>query len=94
MLILRFERAMVAFKAFNPIEAITRGPGADIEYRQYGAIQGWVAIIRATDNVDTFVAEIKARGLFPDASGTSLRRARRGSRDGLTPKKWRDFLIA
>ena len=71
-LVLKSERALIAYKATGPIEAITKGPGAGIEYRNHGPVQGWAAIISQANDLNTFAAEIAASELVLDPDGTRL----------------------
>ena len=74
-LILRSGGAMMAYKATGPIEPVTAGPGAGIEYRNHGLVQGWAAIVSYSNDLEAFAAEIAASELVlgPDGARLSLR---------------------
>jgi hypothetical protein len=71
-LILRTDRALVAYKATGPIEVITAGPGQGIEYRNIGVTQGWAVMVAETDDFEGFSAHVVASTLVLDEDGTSL----------------------
>ncbi len=65
-LILKSGGGMVAYKATGPIEAITTGPGAGIEYRNPGKRHAWAAIVADTADFTAFSAEIASCRLEMD----------------------------
>ena len=71
-LILQSGEALVAYKASGPLEAVTSGPGAGLEYRCHGRQQGWAVIVGETDDLDAFAEHVAACRLVLDAQATQL----------------------
>lgn len=71
-LILQSGEALVAYKATGPLEAITTGPGAGLEYRCHGHQQGWAVIVGETGNLDAFIEYAAACRLTLDPQATRL----------------------
>ncbi|UJW84787.1 hypothetical protein [Devosia sp. SL43] len=71
-LILRAGDAMVAYKATGPLEAIVKGPGAGIEYRNHGRQQGWATIVAQTTDLARFAAEVEQSRLSLDPEAGKL----------------------
>jgi len=79
-LILRSNGAMIAYKATNPIEPVLAGPGAGIEYRNHGLVQGWAGIVSHSNDLEAFAAEIAACELVLDPDGARLSLHRPGGK--------------
>jgi hypothetical protein len=71
-LILQSGKALVAYKATGPLEAIMTGPGAGLEYRSHGRQQGWAVIVGETSDLDAFVAHVAGCRLDLDPQATQL----------------------
>src|SRR5690606_15337794 len=71
-LILRSGGAMMAYKSTGQIEPLTAGPGAGIEYRNHGLVQGWAAIVSHSNDLEAFVGQIAASELVLDPDGARL----------------------
>lgn len=72
VLILQSGEALVAYKATGPLEAMTMGPGAGLEYRCHGRQQGWAVIVGTTTDLGAFAAYVAACRLTVDAQATRL----------------------
>ncbi|HWV20315.1 MAG TPA: hypothetical protein VN036_04745, partial [Devosia sp.] len=71
-LILKAGKAVAAYIATGPLEAIAKGPGSGIEYRNHGRIQGWAVIVGETDDFAAFIRYADACRLTMDSDGTQL----------------------
>ena len=71
-LILQSGEALVAYKATGPLEAITTGPAAGLEYRSHGHQQGWAVIVSETDDLEAFIEQVAACRLSMDAQAGRL----------------------
>jgi hypothetical protein len=80
-LILQSGEALVAYKASGPIEAITTGPGAGLEYRLHGRQQGWAVIVGETDDLDAFARQVASAKLVLDPQAAQLSLSLPGRRD-------------
>jgi hypothetical protein len=71
-IVLRSGRGFAALGATQPIEAVTSGPGSDIEFRAFGARCGWVALVAEGDDEAAFARfrdSLGAVSLTIDADG-------------------------
>ena len=80
-IILKAGKAVAAYIATGPLEAITKGPGSGIEYRNFGRIQGWAVIVAETDDVAAFTRYIDMCRLTMDSDGTRLTLSRPDAAD-------------
>ncbi|MBD8065167.1 hypothetical protein IC608_06745 [Devosia sp. PTR5] len=80
-LVLRAGTAMVAYKATSPLHAIVTGPGAGLEYRQFGREQGWAVITAEGQDLDKFATQAAALRLDLKDDGTRLVLAGPGRQD-------------
>lgn len=80
-IILNADKAVAAYIATGPLEAITKGPGSGIEYRNFGRIQGWAVIVAETDDVAAFTRYIDMCRLTMDSDGTRLTLSRPDAAD-------------
>jgi hypothetical protein len=80
-IILKAGKAVAAYIATGPLEAITKGPGSGIEYRNFGRIQGWAVLVAETDDVAAFTRYIDMCRLTMDSDGTQLTLSRPDAAD-------------
>jgi hypothetical protein len=71
-LILEGGKGLVAYKATAPLEAITSGPCAGIEYRASGPEQGWAVLVGEGITLDVFTAYMRQCRLTLGPSGDAL----------------------
>ncbi len=71
-LILRAGDALAAYKATGPLEAITTGPCAGIEYRSHGRQQGWASIVSTGTDLEHFADYLESCRLSLEHDGTRL----------------------
>lgn len=80
-LILKAGKAAAAYIATGQLEAITKGPGSGIEYRNHGRIQGWAILVAETDDFAAFNRYIDTCRLTMDSDGSQLTLARPDAAD-------------
>lgn len=80
-LILKAGKATAAYIATGQLEAITKGPGSGIEYRNHGRIQGWAILVAETDDLAAFNRYIDTCRLTMDSDGSQLTLARPDAAD-------------
>lgn len=71
-LILRSGSGLLAYKATAPLEKVTKGPGTGREYRAYGKLMGWMALVAEGDDIEDFARKIAALDLRLDGRHLTL----------------------
>lgn len=80
-LVLKAGKAVAAYIATGPLQAITQGPGSGIEYRNPGRIQGWAVLVGETDDFAAFTRHVDTCRLTMDSDGGQLTLSRRDTAD-------------
>jgi len=63
---------LVAYKSTGPLQPITTGPGAGIEYRSLGPRQGWAVLVAEGQSLDAFAAYLGQCRLRLGSGGDTL----------------------
>ncbi|MFK4810112.1 hypothetical protein ACI3KW_07865 [Devosia sp. ZW T5_3] len=71
-LILRSGNGLLAYKATAPLEPVTKGPSKGREYRCYGRVMGWVALVAEGDDIHAFARRIAGLDLSLDGRHLTL----------------------
>lgn len=78
-LILRSGNGLLAYKATAPLEPITKGPSKGREYRCYGKVMGWMALVAEGDDMNAFARRIAGLDLSLDGRHLTLKGLPSGS---------------
>lgn len=72
-LILRSGNGLLAYKATTPLQPVTKGPSSGREYRAYGKVTGWMALVAEGDDMDAFARRIAGLDLSLDGRHLTLK---------------------